>query len=210
MIKRLNLNDREGHVLVEDPPIAQALFASTKWAWIWVPLRLWLGYQWIEGAEHKITDPAWMQSGAAIKAFWTRALAVNPQTGKDLITFGWYRDFLNLLVSTNSQVWFGKLIAVGELLVGLGLIFGALVGVAASFGGLMNWSFLMAGTVSTNPLLFAVTGLIILAWKTAGYYGLDRYLLPALGTPWKQHEPAAKPETVEPRGTGRTAPLGAR
>ena len=24
----------------------------------------------------------------------------------------------------------------------------------------------------------------MLAWKVAGYYGLDRYLLPMLGTPW--------------------------
>ena len=56
----------------------------------------------------------------------------------------------------------------------------------------MSWSFLMAGTVSTNPLLFAVTGLLILAWKTAGYYGLDRYLLPLVGTPWQRGPAAAK------------------
>jgi thiosulfate dehydrogenase [quinone] large subunit len=26
---------------------------------------------------------------------------------------------------------------------------------------------------------------LILGWKVAGYYGLDRYLLPFLGTPWR-------------------------
>jgi thiosulfate dehydrogenase (quinone) large subunit len=25
----------------------------------------------------------------------------------------------------------------------------------------------------------------MLAWKVAGYYGLDRFVLPALGTPWQ-------------------------
>ena len=25
---------------------------------------------------------------------------------------------------------------------------------------------------------------LILGWKVAGYYGLDRYVLPLLGTPW--------------------------
>jgi thiosulfate dehydrogenase [quinone] large subunit len=25
---------------------------------------------------------------------------------------------------------------------------------------------------------------LILAWRIAGYYGVDRYLLPLLGTPW--------------------------
>ena len=27
---------------------------------------------------------------------------------------------------------------------------------------------------------------LILAWKIAGYYGLDYYLLPRLGTPWSR------------------------
>jgi thiosulfate dehydrogenase [quinone] large subunit len=48
----------------------------------------------------------------------------------------------------------------------------------------MNMSFLMAGTVSTNPVLFLAGILLILAWKNAGYLGLDRFLLSALGTPW--------------------------
>ena len=25
---------------------------------------------------------------------------------------------------------------------------------------------------------------LILAWRVAGYYGVDRYLLPMLGVPW--------------------------
>ena len=82
-------------------------------------------------------------------------------------------------------VWFGKLIAFGELAIGICLIVGAFTGVAAFFGGFMNWNFMMAGSASTNPLLFAVAVFLILAWKTAGYYGLDRWLLPLLGTPWK-------------------------
>ena len=35
--------------------------------------------------------------------------------------------------------------------------------------------------------MLAILGiLLILAWKNAGYVGLDRFLLPALGTPWSQ------------------------
>jgi thiosulfate dehydrogenase [quinone] large subunit len=33
--------------------------------------------------------------------------------------------------------------------------------------------------------MFTLAVGLMLAWKVAGYYGLDRYLLPALGTPWK-------------------------
>ena len=81
--------------------------------------------------------------------------------------------------------WFAKIVAVGEVLVGLGLIFGALVGIAAFFGTVLNFNFLLAGSTSTNPVLFAITVFLVLGWKVAGYIGLDRVLLPALGTPWK-------------------------
>jgi thiosulfate dehydrogenase (quinone) large subunit len=198
MMKRLNLTDRKGDVMIEDPPIAKLLFSSTKLAWLWLVLRLWLGYEWLEAAAHKVVDPAWMANGSAVRAFWERAVTPNPATGNTPIVYGWYREFISLLLAGHHEVWFAKLVAIGELAIGLGLVLGAFVGIAAFFGGLMNWSYLMAGTVSTNPLLFAVTGLLILAWKTAGYYGLDRYLLPLLGTPWKQPRPEI--ETGTPKG----------
>ena len=43
--------------------------------------------------------------------------------------------------------------ACGELLIGIALIVGALTGIAAFFGGFMNWNFMMAGSASANPLL---------------------------------------------------------
>ena len=48
----------------------------------------------------------------------------------------------------------------------------------------MNWNFIMAGTASTNALLFTIAILLMLAWKVAGWYGVDRFLLPRVGTPW--------------------------
>ena len=49
----------------------------------------------------------------------------------------------------------------------------------------MNLNYLFAGTVSINPLLFLIQLFLVLAWRTAGWYGLDRYILPYLGTPWQ-------------------------
>jgi thiosulfate dehydrogenase [quinone] large subunit len=95
------------------------------------------------------------------------------------------------LLDSGSYVWFAKLIAIGEVLVGVGLILGIFVGIAAFFGAFMNWNFGMAGSASTNPLLFAAGILLVLAWKTAGYYGVDRYLLPRLGTPWGRNKSTA-------------------
>lgn len=43
-----------------------------------------------------------------------------------------------------------------------------------------------------------ISMLLILAWKVAGWYGLDRWLLPRLGTPWtRAPAPAAEPN-VQP------------
>ena len=148
---------------------------------------MYIGYAWLEAGWHKLMDPAWMETGQGILGFWTRALG-NAPNGKPIIAYDWYRAFIQFLIDSGSHPWFAKAIVFGEIAVGLGLIVGALVGVAAFFGALMNMSFLMAGTVSTNPVLFFAAILLILAWKNAGYLGVDRYLLPLLGTPWKQPE----------------------
>ncbi len=169
----------------EDPPFTRILFNTTRFAWLWTIIRVWLGWQWIDAARHKIGVEAWTGTGAALKGFWERAVAVPQPPARPAIAFEWYRDFLQVLLNTGSYTWFGKLVAYGELLVGIALIVGAFVGIAAFFGGVMNWSFMMAGTASTNPMLFALAIVLILAWKVAGYYGLDRVLLPLLGTPWR-------------------------
>ncbi len=171
--------------VVEDPPIARTLFGDVRLSWLWLLVRLYVGYSWLAAGLHKFEDPGWMSTGAALKGFWTNAIAVSA-TGKSPITYDWYRDFLTMLLNGGHYVWFAKLITLGELAIGVGLIVGAFVGVAAFFGAFMNWNFGMAGSASTNPMLFALAIGLVLAWKTAGYLGADRVLLPMLGTPWRK------------------------
>ncbi len=168
----------------DDPPFIRTLFHTTRFAWFWLILRVWLGYQWIDASLHKIGAEAWTGNGAALKAFWERAVQVPALPARPAITFDWYRSFLQYLLNIQAYTWFAKIVAYGELLIGVALVVGAFVGIAAFFGGFMNWNYMMAGTASTNPMLFTVAILLILSWKVAGYYGLDRVLLPALGTPW--------------------------
>ena len=137
---------------------------------------------WFVAGWHKFVDPKWMGSGEALLDFWNRGLKMTP---KPPISYDWYRSFIEYLVSIEAYTWFSKIVIFGELLVAVGLIFGAFVGIAAFFGGLMNWSFIMAGSASTNGLLFAIATWLVLAWRNAGWIGLDRWLLPAVGTPWK-------------------------
>jgi len=46
-------------------------------------------------------------------------------------------------------------------------------------------SFGLAGVAGVNPAYFLVEVLLIMAWRNAGYIGLDRIVLPAFGTPWE-------------------------
>ena len=193
------MSDEHGNVIIQDPPIAQLLFGNTRLAWLWLAVRLYIGYEWLTAGLHKLADPGWMEGGQSILGFWTRAVTV-PAQGKGPVSYDWYRAFLQLLIDSGGHPWFAKLIVFGEIAVGLGLIVGALVGIAAFFGAFMNMSYLLAGTASVNPLLFAGAVLLIMAWKTAGWYGLDHLLLPLVGTPWRQPAPRQAPTapTVRP------------
>lgn len=173
-------------VEVEGPAFTRFLFSNTRAGLFWLPIRIFIGFSWIESSLGKIFNPdgAWLGGGAALRGYWERAVAI-PEQGRPPISFEWYRDFINVLLNGGHETWFAWLIAFGELAVGVALIAGALVGVAAFFGALMNMSFLLAGSASTNPVMFTFAIGLILAWRVAGYYGLDRYLLPMLGTPWR-------------------------
>ena len=189
-------------VEIEGPAFARFLFNNSRAGLFWLPVRLFLGFAWLDAGWHKFTDPdnAWMGGGVALRSYWERAAAI-PEEGRPPITYEWYRDFIQVLLDNNAETWFGPLITFGEIAVGVGLLVGALTGVAAFFGALMNMSFLLAGSASTNPVLFTLAIGLILAWKVAGYYGLDRYLLPMLGTPWRPailsgHRTGAEPGSV--------------
>ena len=186
-----------GGRVIEDPGIAKFLFSDVRFSWVWLVVRIWLGYEWIEAGLHKVTDARWVQTGEALKGFWVNAVKI-PETGKAPIAFDWYREFLNVLLQNQSYTWFGKLVAYGELLIGIGLVVGAFVGIAAFFGALMNWNFIMAGAASTNGLLLLVALFLILAWKIAGYIGADFFLLRWLGVPWKARETSPPPVEVKP------------
>jgi thiosulfate dehydrogenase [quinone] large subunit len=190
-----NIVTKKGRV-IDEPGWVNTLLSDPRAGWLWLVLRVWLGWQWLTAAERKIVDPAWTETGLAIRGFWERAVLI-PETGRPAIAYDWYRAFLQSLLDAEAHTWFAPLVAYGELLIGIALILGAFTGVAAFFGAFMNWNFIMAGTASTNPLLLVIAIGLILAWKVSGYIGLDYFLLPWLGTPW-QGAVAVQPEEAPP------------
>ncbi len=151
---------------IEDPPIARALFGDTRFAWIWLILRVYVGWQWFSEGLNKVQTQAW--AGAKAGTFLTVWIdgALKKTQGAHADVQGWYGFFLSHAVLPHAAFW-SYTVSYGELFVGLGLIFGLFTGIAAFFGTTMNASYLLAGTVSTNPILFAFGTLLVLAWKTA-------------------------------------------
>lgn len=196
-----------------EPRFAKWLFTTTGASWIWLVVRVWLGYQWLHAGFLKITgttagtwtwrfaftDDSWLKNGKGLQRFIRyAALPQAAQGPRSALNYGWYASFLRWLGHTGPANFFSPIIALGETFIGLALILGLFTGIAAFLGGMLTVSFGMAGMAGVNPAFFLFEVLLILAWRNAGYYGLDRYVLPALGTPWQKGEmfqPLETPQT---------------
>lgn len=168
-----------------EPSIARFFFASAGSAGLWFVLRMNVGAEWFAAGWEKVRDPAWGTSGKALTGFVSGAIAKS--SGEHPSVQGWYANFLHDFVLPNAG-FFSFLVTWGEVAVGLGLLLGALTGIAAGFGVLMNFNYLLAGTVSINPILGMFSLFLCFSWRVCGWIGVDRWLLPALGMPWKPGE----------------------
>lgn len=194
-------------VHIEEPGFAKWLLAGTQAAWIWLVLRLWLGWQWTEAGWHKVTGEGavgWVTAGTAMRDGQEVAVPVGgavrgfalgaierAQGDHPAVAYGWYVGFLEW-IRDGAYSWLGPLVAYGEVIIGVALILGLFTGIAAFFGAMLNFSFMLAGSAGVNPMFFLVEILLILAWRNAGWVGLDRYLLPKLGVPWQPGEAFAR------------------
>jgi thiosulfate dehydrogenase [quinone] large subunit len=188
----------DDEVPAQEPRFARFLGRATLAAPLWLGIRLFLAYDWWNAGFHKLTDPKWFVTGESLMSSWTRS--VTPAaSGAAPASYEFYRNFLQLLLDTHAYTWFSKVIIFGELAVGLGLLFGALTGFAAAGGILMNTSFMFAGSLSSNPLLLLLEIVIVWAWRSAGWLGVDRVLLPRLGVPWAPRPTAERVSAPSPR-----------
>ncbi len=184
-------------------------------AWIWLLVRIYLGYLWLHAGWEKLTGTSggtwtwhvgftkesWLRSTAGLKGFAAFALT-NTKGPNAPVNYGWYAAFLRWL--EHGGGWIAPIIALGETAIGLCLFLGLFTGIAAFLGALLTTAFGLAGIAGVNPIFLVLEVFIVLAWRNAGWIGLDRYVLPKLGTPWE-------PGTVfrqEQAGASRTAGSG--
>lgn len=197
-------------VYIEEPRAARWLFGSSTAAWIWLIPRIWLGWEWLQAGWGKVFggditwrvwdwgDPAysltgdanigWVRGagetgvGDAVAGFSQGAIAGSEGPHPD-VAYSWYVSILEYIRDTAHPV-VGPVVAIGEVVLGVLLILGLFTGIAAFLGAVLNFSFVFAGSAGVNPAMIVVSAVLILAWRNAGYIGLDRWALPALGTPW--------------------------
>ncbi len=174
-----------GPLEIPEPKIARLFFADTRLGLLWLVVRLYVGWEWLSAALSKMANPAWTgaQAGAALQGFISGAVAKASGAHPDVAL--WYANFLTAIVS-HHPVLFSYVVTYGELAVGTALMLGLLTGIASFFGAFMNFNYLFAGTVSINPILLLLELFLMFAWRNAGWFGADRWLLPLLGVPWQK------------------------
>jgi len=134
--------------------------------------------QQMSGAgERGLPNPAHLRDILADVRFAPIWLALRVVLGWLWLEAGWSR-----LQGASAS---GDPLALGLTLAGIALILGVLTGPAAFVGGCLSIGLWDSAGVPMITLLFAAVVWLVLAWKTAGWIGLDRWLLPLLGMPWR-------------------------
>jgi thiosulfate dehydrogenase [quinone] large subunit len=64
--------------IITDPPITQTLFGDWRWSWIWLTIRLYVGYEWLVAGWDKIINPVWVGSkaGTALQGFLKNSISL--------------------------------------------------------------------------------------------------------------------------------------
>ncbi|ADU31281.1 DoxX family protein [Evansella cellulosilytica] len=130
-------------------------------------LRIYLGWSWLTAGWGKVT-------GGFDASGYLHGVVANETVAA---TYPTYHAFIENFALPYAGT-FSFMVAWGELLVGLGLIIGVLTTAAAFFGIMMNFAFMFAGTISTNPWMTLITIFILAAGYNAGKFGGDRWVIP--------------------------------
>ncbi|MDQ8734459.1 DoxX family protein [Paenibacillus sp. LHD-38] len=134
-------------------------------------LRLYVGWKFLTAGWGKLSGGKPFDASGFMKG------AIAKTTGERPDVQQWYGDFLQGLALPNVDV-FNFLVPWGEFLVGLALITGTLSTFAALMGIFMNFNFLFAGAISSNPNLILMQFFLLAAGMNAGRFGGDYWVVP--------------------------------
>lgn len=162
---------------IRQSALVHFITADTRSAPLWLLVRLYLGWEFVYAGYEKLLNPVWFGTGAgaALTGFVQGALAKTVGAHPDVQM--WYATFLQNTVLPHVNLW-SNMVVLGEIAIGLGLIVGLFTATAAFFAFFMSFNFMLAGTVSLNPILVILGLSIVMGHRVAGHWGLDRYVAP--------------------------------
>ena len=130
------------------------------------PLRLLVAVAWLWSYATRIVEPGW-RDGSILTAFFAR------QLDEGLVVFPEYRTLIaEVLVPYAAIVGWGLLI--GQLAVGISLLFGAATNAALLVGIAINLNLLLAGSLEPSVLAIVVQALLLLA-NAGAVFGIDEW-----------------------------------
>ena len=132
-----------------------------------------------EARERVLPDPAFLHGLLADVRFSPLWLILRVALGWIVLEAGWLR-----LQGAAGSAPAGPL-AIALTLTGIALILGIMTGPAAFVGGSLSAGVWAGDDLAVIALRFAAVVWLVLAWKTAGWIGIDRWLLPLIGMPWR-------------------------
>jgi thiosulfate dehydrogenase (quinone) large subunit len=155
-----------------NPPAMLATRQVHLSGWVFLPLRLFLGITFVYAGIQKFTDPQFF----------------HPSTpgyiGNQIIAFAHNSPIRTLLihVALPHAMFFGFLIACGEIAIGLGTLVGLLARPAAFFGLLLSFIFFLSASWHVYPYFYGSDVVFIFAWLTLLLHGPRHTGLPIADT----------------------------
>ena len=138
--------------------------------WILLPLRLFLGVTFVYAGIQKLTDPQYFNPSA------------RGYIGKQILGFAFGSPIHNFLVYfvVPHATFFGALVALGELAIGVGTLLGLLLRPAAFFGLLLSLMFFLSASWRVYPYFYGADIVFVFCWMTMLIAGPEMCWLPAL------------------------------
>ncbi|MFD3446592.1 DoxX family membrane protein [Microbacteriaceae bacterium 4G12] len=128
-------------------------------------IRVYMGLVWMTHGWQKI-------SGKTFDATGFLKEAITRSSGPDAVVQGWWAFIVKYLFLSNVEI-LNYLIPLGEFFVGLGLVLGCFTNVALYCGLIMNFSYLLSGSLDVNPQLILLSLLLLGSHENAGKIGVD-------------------------------------
>ncbi|MFP3125303.1 DoxX family protein [Ectobacillus funiculus] len=141
---------------------------NKKMAWFLAIVRFFLGIVWFRHGFEKISNKSFDAS-----VFLKDAIAKT--SGTDPVVQDWWAFIAKYFFLPNVDI-LNYLVPIGEFFVGLGLMTGAFTRPALCFALIMNFSYLLSGSMNINPQMILWSWLLLSARENAGRVGADGWI----------------------------------